>query len=491
MITLKNTDSVDSGVEEAIGVGKKFIEKVVLVLQKYTRDGSISLIEVNSAALWLLNVMIEAPESDEAQLYVCKPLFVKAKTTKKSALAPFIEVEKLSTMERLVREDGLEDIPLVYPVAHLQHLYNLGYVEITGIERIQARVLQIRIYFRDGNCHYSTQPLKIDECELQSLKEKHGRDLAKAIFQIRDILKKRIAIIHNESGKSVYVRACRYGAYPHYCYKYIISDVDIHNMGEKIDCVSAHAAVFDTSMSSGQEALRSAVMACVGLKDEEKTIFSKVPKTIGQIRLRDYIILCRINSELGHPHSYDALSSIRVLRCIKVLPDMADVGFNAPVLEAAFIQHAPTCSYKPVSLVDATVTTEYVETGKFPAVDMEKLYGVIFSGGQLIICSGKEILLFYYVMRQLGIDYEVHDIWKEQLIGLEGKYGCEDLVTARMDMFKELLAIGCISINSLQVAYAANFTHLTPRVKEAIEMVLKEEDSLSLEKQKTECRLGV
>jgi len=478
MITLKNTDGIDSDIEGVIGVGKKFIEKVVAVLQKYTRDGGISLIEVNNAALWLLNVMIEAPETEEAQLYVCKPLFVKAKSTKKSALAPFIETEKLGTMERLAREEGLEDIPLVYPVAHLQHLYNLGYVEITSIEKTRTRALQIRIYFRDGNCCYSTQPLKIDECELQFLKERRGRDLAKAIFQMRDILKRRIAIIHNESGKPVHVRACRYGTYPHYCYKYIISDVDIHNMGEKTDCVSTHAAVFDTAKSSGQEALRNAVMTCVELKDEEKAVFSKIPKTIGQIRLRDYILLCRINSELGHPHSYDALSSVRVLRRIKVLPGMDDVGFNAPILESAFIQHAPTCSYKPVSLVDATVTTEYAETGKFPAVDMEKLYGVIFSGGQLIICSGKEILLFYYVMRQLGIDYEVHDIWKEQLIGLESKYGCDDLVTTRADMFKELLTIGCISINSLQVAYTANSTHLTPRVKEAIEIILKEESSL-------------
>lgn len=504
MRVINNLLDLSSGEREALkelGLSERFLQRTVMSLREHYHGNpvALSVLAVNPAVRdlheWMLQEVegsharraedggrredtgsssggpgveissssgAEAPVSgrgefqlDSADAFGPKPLTMKAKSRKESMLGGFILVPRLGTIEG---EPKFVGAPLHFPLSHLMALCDLGYIECVGVDPNHT--------FRFRDRHRSEEKLSSKEAwakepsdaallERNPLTEDMGVKgarvmLAKSDFQHTEVkqlfseyfvqvptmfegkvpekLTDAIDALRELGRRNPNLRICpkvldELGhpvSVPVLAVKdrrglagpLVISDIDAHAMAVPLTSGERDRRLFDTVRPSGRRELGESATAFAkehseALSRGEEKAWFPVPATMGKLTVDDYVLLNRLAQDFHR----------------------------------RLLVHGPTSEF--IQNIDEMTHSRQATEGTFPAVEPGRQYAIVFSNGQCVIGNGEEILLTYWIMQQLGMNFNMQQLWVDQLASQDGRM---DAVAARKEVLDTLLKADVIQV---------------------------------------------
>ncbi|MGD9153677.1 MAG: hypothetical protein PVG30_08530 [Gammaproteobacteria bacterium] len=350
-------------IPDGLNLDPKIAKKIAKFLKEYTKEGILTILEINPDVQVLHKLWMAGKFHA-----VLKPLSVKSKSAKRSALSPFIIAWQ---KEYMLGEHKFKPIDLEYPMEHLRYLCE------------QAKCVKI---LSAKNGILKIQDTKTSERKVYIIKIKGLKSCSKTFFKSQFYKKDQMIKICEENGKPIKVQ----GIFENGKWKPIIADIDVHNFGEKttntINCLSNNTSYNTTfknvnrkdktiqlKQALRREIKKSPKLASFFTKKELKILFN-IPNSLGKISAKEYLILCGINKACGR----------------------------------MVVQHGYTAQFpskKPL----------LIPRNKFPSIEYKKYYGALFSSGHVINLWGIAVLAFYKLMNKHGYNFYIHQSWAKDM----------------------------------------------------------------------------
>ncbi|MGD9108095.1 MAG: hypothetical protein PVI75_02880 [Gammaproteobacteria bacterium] len=352
-----------------LGLNKKIAQKIIKALKKHSKNGILTILEINPAAQMIHYLWLEG--KFKAML---KPIYIKRKTAKNSLLATFIPNPIKS---RMLGKYNLQPIDLKYPLEHLWFLHEkVKYIKILKIEN---GILKIQDELSPAKSKYI---IKIKGLNVKKLNINRLQDFFKSNFYKNN--KTAMITVCDEQLKPIKVQGVKIN---NKCIP-IITDIDTHNLGEQlnndINAPSNNTAFHTTYKNHNrtdkiiqlkQNLIREIENSSPSLRDLK--ISNNIPKTMGTISAREFLIDYYINKE-----------------------------FNQ-----ILIQHGSTSTFP-------STNPHLIPKNTFPSIEDNKIYGAIFASGHVISLYSKTILAFYHIMRSYNYNFTIHPSWQDDMNNL-------------------------------------------------------------------------